>query len=64
MSRVICVTPQVARADEYYYGEGSQWVKTWDVCLEMLEDVHGDDASVALYPTAAMQISRENASNV
>jgi nickel-dependent lactate racemase len=64
MSRVICVTPQVARADEYYYGEGSQWVKTWDVCLEMLKDVHGDDASVALYPTAAMQISRENASNV
>jgi nickel-dependent lactate racemase len=64
MSRVICVTPQLARADEYYYGEGSQWVKTWDACLKMLEDVHGDDASVALYPTAAMQISRENASNV
>ncbi len=64
MSRVFCVTPQVARADEYYYGEGSQWVKTWEACLGMLEDVHGGDASVALYPTAAMQISRENASNV
>ncbi len=64
MSRVICVTPQVAKADELYYGEGSRWVKTWDACLEMLTDVHGEDASVALYPTAAMQISVENASNL
>jgi len=63
MSRVICVSPHVAKADELYYGEGSRWVKTWDDCLEMLVDVHGDDASVALYPTAAMQISVENASN-
>ena len=64
MSRVICVSPQVARADEYYYGRGSRWVKTWDACLKMLMDAHGEDASVALYPTAAMQISGENASNV
>jgi len=64
MSRVICVTPQVARADEYYYGGGSQWVNSWEACLGTLEDMHGGDASVALYPTAAMQISVENAANL
>ena len=61
MDRVICVTPQIAKMDEYYYGEGSQWVKSWGKALEMLVDTHGDDASVALYPTASMQISKENA---
>jgi len=64
MDRVICVTPQLAKMDEYYYGEGSQWVKSWEKALEMLVDTHGDEAIVALYPTAAMQISEENASNL
>jgi hypothetical protein len=27
----------------------------------MLKDVHGSDATVALYPTASMQLSEENA---
>ena len=61
MSRVICVTPELAKMDEYYYGGGSQWVKTWREALSMLEEKHGDDAEVALYPTAAMQISEQNA---
>ena len=61
MDRVICVTPEIAIADEYYYGGGSQWVKTWNKALEMLEEKHGSEATVALYPTAAMQISAENA---
>ena len=63
MERVLCVSPDVAKADEYYYGEGSQWVKSWDKALELLVEKHGDSASVALYPTAAMQLSEENASN-
>ena len=29
--------------------------------LEMLVDTHGEEADVVLYPTAAMQISEENA---
>lgn len=62
MDRVICVSPEIAIADEYYYGEGSQWVNTWGKAREMLELKHGVDATVALYPTAAMQISEENAS--
>ena len=64
MNRVFCVTPQLAKMDEYYYGEGSQWVKSWGKALEMLVDTHGDEADVALYPTAAMQISEENVSNI
>ena len=63
MDRVICVTPQLAKMDEYYYGEGSLWVKSWEKALELLVDTHGEEATVALYPTAAMQISAENASN-
>jgi hypothetical protein len=61
MSRVICVSPQTAKADELYYGEGSQWVKNWGEALRLLEDVHGSGATVALYPTASMQLSEENA---
>jgi len=64
MNRVICVTPELTKADEYYYGEGSQWVKTWSNAQEMLTDVHGEDATVAIYPSASMQISEENASNL
>jgi nickel-dependent lactate racemase len=63
MERVICVSPEVAKMDEYYYGEGSQWVKSWGQALDLLKEKHGTDASVALYPTAAMQLSEENASN-
>ncbi len=63
MDRVICVSPDVAKMDEYYYGEGSQWVKSWSQALSLLVEKHGSDASVALYPTAAMQLSEENASN-
>jgi nickel-dependent lactate racemase len=61
MGRVICVTPELARADEYYYGEGSQWVKSWEKALTLLINNHKKDTTVALYPTAAMQISEENA---
>ena len=62
MKRVICVSPQIAKSDEYYYGEGSQWVKSWEEALKILNLSHKKDISVALYPTAAMQISEENAS--
>jgi nickel-dependent lactate racemase len=64
MDRVICVTPQLAKMDEYYYGEGSHWVKSWEKALEMLVANYGEDATVALYPTASMQISRENSANL
>jgi nickel-dependent lactate racemase len=63
MSRVLCVSPQIAKADELYYGEGSQWVKNWGEALKLLEDVHGSEATVALYPTASMQISESNAAS-
>jgi hypothetical protein len=63
MGRVLVVTPQILKADEYYYGRGSVWVKSWAEALSLLEERHGSDALVALYPTAAMQISEKNARN-
>jgi nickel-dependent lactate racemase len=63
MNRIICVTPQKNKMDELYYGEGSQWVKNWSQSLKMLKEVHGEEANVAVYPTASMQISRKNADN-
>jgi hypothetical protein len=60
MNRVLCVSPKIAKADEYYYGEGSIWVKTWTEALKNLKEEHGKDAKVAIYPTAAMQVSEEN----
>ena len=61
MGRVLCVSPQMTKVDECLYGEGSTWVKTWEETLQLLKDEHGDEAKVALYPTAAMQVSERNA---
>ncbi len=64
MSRVICVSPSgLMKADEHYYGEGSKWVKKWDEAKKLLEDTHGSNAKVAIYPYASMQISESNAAN-
>jgi nickel-dependent lactate racemase len=63
MERVLCVSPEINKSDNLYYGKGSKWVKNWDDCLKLLEEKHDNNVHVALYPTAAMQISRENASN-
>ena len=61
MGRVICNSPHILKADEPCYGEGSTWVKTWGEALALLEEAHGEEATVALYPTAAMQMSERNA---
>ncbi len=64
MGRIICVSPTgLMKADEHYYGEGSKWVKKWSEVQKMLEDVHGSNAKVAIYPCASMQISEANAAN-
>jgi hypothetical protein len=62
MGRVICVTPQILKADEPYYGEGSMWLKSWKEALTVLQMTHGSNTKVAIYPTASMQISESNAS--
>ncbi len=61
MERVICVAPELSRVDQLYYGRGSQWVKTWDQCLELLKEKHGNHAEVAVYPMATTQMSIEKA---
>jgi len=63
MGRVMTVAPRSSKADEMYYGEGSKWVKTWGEALDLLEEAHGGEAEVAVYPTAAMQVSERNAAN-
>ena len=61
MERILVVTPEILKADEYYYGKGSTWMKSWAEALNMLKERYGTEATVALYPTAAMQISEKNA---
>lgn len=61
MDRIVCVSPQINRSDKLYYGKGSVWVKSWSRALKMLRETHGENALAAIYPTAAMQISEENA---
>lgn len=63
MGRVVVHSPNLTRADEPYYGEGSLWVKSWTEAVRLLEEAHGGDAEVALYPCGAMQISERNAGN-
>jgi len=60
MERVIVVSPHLMKTDEMYYGLGSIWVKSWTDALKLLEETHGREAEVALYPCAAMQISETN----
>ena len=64
MGRVLVHSPHLTRADEYYYGEGSVWAKDWGEVVGLLEEAHGGDAEVALYPCGAMQISERNAGNI
>jgi len=61
MGRVLGVSPHLMKADEHYYGTGSIWVRSWREALGLLEEAHGPEADVALYPCAAMQISERNA---
>jgi nickel-dependent lactate racemase len=63
MGRVSVVTPNILKADEYYYGKGSIWMRSWSTALDMLKKRYRKKATVALYPTAAMQISEKNARN-
>ncbi|UCD44180.1 MAG: DUF2088 domain-containing protein [Candidatus Bathyarchaeota archaeon] len=63
MGRVTVVSPQRTKADEYYYGNGATWVRSWEEAKDLLLDAHGREAEVALYPCAAMQISEANAAN-
>jgi nickel-dependent lactate racemase len=63
MGRVSVVTPKILKADEYYYGKGSIWMRSWSKALDMLKKRYRNKATVALYPTAAMQISEKNARN-
>jgi len=60
-NRRIIVAPHHSKMDEIYYGEGSIWVKSWAEGLEVLRSIHGDRARVAVYPTATIQMSREEA---
>jgi nickel-dependent lactate racemase len=63
MGRVTVVSPQMTKADEYYYGNGATWVRSWEEARELLLDAHGGEAEAALYTCAAMQISEANAAN-
>jgi nickel-dependent lactate racemase len=60
-NRRIIVAPHHSKMDEIYYGEGSIWVKSWAEGLEELRSIHGHTARVAVYPTAPVQMSREEA---
>ena len=61
MDRVLAVSPHLMKADGPYYGEESIWVGSWMEALKLLEEAHGPEAEVALYPCASMQISEQNA---
>jgi nickel-dependent lactate racemase len=64
MGRVLVVTPEILKADEYYYGKGSIWLNDWRLAMEHLMDKNGRDAKIAVYPTAAMQISERFARGI
>ncbi len=61
MRSITVVTPHHQLKDEWYYGVGSTWVKTWGEALEILQAANGDNARVAVYPCASIQISDEMA---
>jgi nickel-dependent lactate racemase len=63
MDRIIVISPETLKADEWYYGVGAMWVNSWTEALRLMEETHGPTAEVALYPYAAMQISERNAQN-
>lgn len=61
MDRILVMSPQYSMVDEWYYGMGSIWVKSWREILEKLRSVHGEKADVAVYPYSTIQMTEEEA---
>ncbi|MBL7118984.1 DUF2088 domain-containing protein [Candidatus Bathyarchaeota archaeon] len=61
MKRILVMSPQYSLMDEWYYGTGSIWVKSWEKLLEKLTAVHGSEVDVAVYPCATIQMTEEEA---
>jgi nickel-dependent lactate racemase len=48
-----------ANSGKLQYDERLEWFNNWDSVHKRLEDIHGSDASVAIFPTAAFQFVPE-----
>jgi len=61
MKRILVMSPQYSLMDEWYYGKGSIWVKSWEELLRKLMSAHGSEVNVAVYPCATIQMTEEEA---
>jgi nickel-dependent lactate racemase len=63
MKRIVAIAPHHSLSDEWYYGVGSRWVKSWKKALQLLRKDYKakNSVRVAVYPYATMQISERNA---
>jgi len=53
--RVIVYSSRVSRRQVLRHSEKVEWMTSWDAVLGRLQELHGDDASVAVYPYGKIQ---------
>ena len=56
---VIVYTNRLSRSQMLGYDERVEWMTDWGAVLKRLEMLHGEEASVAVYPSAKLQFDRE-----
>jgi len=54
---IIVYTNRRSRRQMLYYNDRVEWTTDWDSVLRRLRELHGDDASVAVYPCAKIQFN-------
>jgi nickel-dependent lactate racemase len=58
-SRIFVYTDRLSKRQMLHYDNRVTWFTNWDKILEQLIDIHGDDASVAVYPYGKIQFDAE-----
>ena len=56
---VIVYTNRLSKRQMLGYDNEVEWTTEWGVVLRRLEELYGEDASVAVYPSAKLQFDAE-----
>ncbi len=54
---IIVYTNRLSRRHILQYDDRVEWITDWDVVLKRLRELHGDEASVAVYPFGKIQFN-------
>jgi len=53
--RILVYTDRLSKRQMLAYDERVEWLTDWDDVLDLLKEIHGEEASVAVYPYGKIQ---------